>query len=345
MTICPFCENPFPAVQTSYGRSELHPCSKCRNPVVLKTVGGTQVAEPMPGARDIREDSPPQSVGGAVLSVLHKSRYELPMLRQVAEGLKRSIPANDDVMTVIETDPIVAGRVIELANGEMFGGLDRAVDLREAFDRLGADRIRTELSALANGPVFPGRAPLVSEALERTWNNSVFAAHAAREIGRANAVVNPDALYLAGLLHNAGRFLLYDVIESGSGEAVVAVRESKRLFSETIQRFHPLAALHLSERWRLPIDIGIAAFAYEEPARIPDEAFAYTTQVVALADSIARATGYGYPADAAISLLAHPANRVVRVSDVRIAAMRIDLTDRLRALLPQFGVEAVRPVA
>lgn len=346
MTICPFCENPFPAMQTSYGRAELHPCAKCRNPVILKTVEGVQVAEPIAGARDIREDSPPESVGGAVLSVLHKSRYDLPLLEPVAQRLKRSIPKDEDeLLSVVSTDPIVAARVVHMANGEIFGGLERAADLHEAVERLGTDRIRHELAALANGPVFPARAALVAAALEQTWKNSVFAAHAAREIGRASAAPNPEGLYLAGLLHNIGKFLLYDVLESGSGEAVVAVRESPRLFAETLKRFHPLVALHLAERWRFPLEIGITAYAYEAPARVPDETFLYTTQVVILADAIARATGYGEPLDVGVSLLAHPANQLLRLSDVRIGAIRIDLSDRLAELVPRFGLEAVPLVA
>mgnify|MGYP002623930765 CR=1 FL=1 len=346
MTICPFCENPFPAVQTSYGRAELHPCAKCRNPVILKTFEGKQIAEPIAGARDIREDSPPESVGGAVLSVLHKSRYDLPLMRPVAERLKRSVPEDEsELLALVANDPILAARVVHLANGEIFGGLERAVDLQEAIDRLGLGRVRGELVGLGDGPVCPAREPLVVEALEQTWKNSVFSAHCAREIAKSSAASNPDALYLAGLLHNVGKFLLLDVMESGSGEAVVAVRGSERLFTDTIKRFHPLVALHLAERWRFPIDVGIAAYAFDTPARVPDEAFEYTTQIVVLADAIARATGYGAPVESGVSLLAHPANRLLRMSDVRIGAIRIDLSDRLREIIPGFGIEAVPAVA
>ena len=120
--------------------------------------------------------------------------------------------------------------------------------------------------------------------------------------------------------------LFVSLVYKGFGHDLVALRAVQALIGSTTA-------------------MGIAACAFDTPARVPDEAFEYTTQIVVLADAIARATGYGAPVESGVSLLAHPANRLLRMSDVRIGAIRIDLSDRLREIIPGFGIEAVPAVA
>ena len=107
------------------------------------------------------------------------------------------------------------------------------------------------------------------------------------------------------------------------------VRESPTLMFETVQRFHTLVGLVLTQRWQLPPAVRIAAFCHHEPERVPDEAYRIPTHIVSLANAMAHRSGHGAHEPEETSLLTHPSNRVLELSDIRISAIRIDIEDRL----------------
>lgn len=346
MATCPFCENPFPAIQSEFGRSEIHPCSKCRNPVVLTASLTSSTAEAIAGMRDIREDSPPDSVGGLILSVLHKSKYQLPLLPAVAERLASALKAGDLVTPEIAMrDPIIAANLLRAANGELFGGLERVGSLSDATARMGESRTREVLESLLNEPRFAMTDPNLSETIERTWKNSVFAGCAAHEIARPAGTEEQDRMYVVGLLHDIGKFLMFDVLESGVGGSVAAVRESPRLLEDTLDRFHHLCSLHLADRWKFPVQLGMAAFVYDQIDLATDDTFRHAAHVAAFASDLARATGYGPEAPEDLTLLAHGSNRYLRLSDVEIARIRIDVADQLSESFQSWGIEPVAKIA
>ncbi len=342
MNTCPFCDSPFHSIQSAYGHSELYPCPKCRNPVIIKSEEGKQTALPLPGARDIREDSPPQSVGGEVLSILHKTTYDLPILADIAHRLRTNPPTRDDsdedIKELISSDPIIASHLLHKANSEIFGGLERAEEMHEAYERLGRERVLEELGKLSKGPTFSTEFDFLNELIREAWRHALFTAHCSREIALASSAASPDILYFAGLFHDIGKYLLFDVLGSSTGDAILAVRQSPRLVVETLKRFHPLVGLHLIHRWRLPAELGIAAFCHHNTKLVPDELFLYTTEVVNLANTIAHVSGYGEAMEGKISLVSHPSNRSLGLSDVRIAAIRIDCADRVNVQCAKLGL-------
>lgn len=335
---CPFCDAPFATIQTPYGRAELSACEKCGNPVVINNKPDLKSVAPVPGARDIREDCPPKSVGAEILAALGGSESSLPVLPETAAMLWRTHDsAWDDVPGwVVEADPALVAHVLARANGELYGGLDKVEDVPAAVHRIGNEALAAALGELAALRPFDGRFPRILDVLREQRRHALYAALAARAIARELLMPDPGALYAAALLHDAGKSWLYGFAAAGTTPAMAAVRDSAVLLDELVGRFHPLAGLRLVQRWRLPGLFRLAVFCHHNPERVPEERDLLAVHVVSLANMMAHAAGHGGRPSQPVSLLTHPSNRYLGLSDVRLAAIRVDTDDAFAALLAGF---------
>ena len=333
MNECPFCQKAFASLHSSFGHSEIFACEECRNPLLVLCGENHYSISPIPGLRDIREDSPPRSVGGEILDVLHAANYILPVLPTIAQQISDTVSEagiwEEELFDIVSSDPVVTARVLEVANGALYGGLGSIEDIASACARMGAETVTETLNELAKGPMFYTQDLGLARAIHGQWRHALFTAHCAREIATFQNDPNPDRHFVAGMLHDIGKFLLYSLFAENTSEAVKMVRESPTLMFETVQRFHTLVGLVLTQRWQLPPAVRIAAFCHHEPERVPDEAYRIPTHIVSLASAMAHRSGHGAHEPEETSLLTHPSNRVLELSDIRISAIRIDIEDRL----------------
>ncbi len=124
--------------------------------------------------------------------------------------------ALDRVAHVIEVEPLIASKLLRLANSVAFNPSGRAItDLRTAVGRLGFDAVRTTSLAVAMDQMLKSRNLSGFDALSRlTWEHSLHIAAISRVLARRIGRVNPDEAMLAGMVHNIGVFyLLYRAAE------------------------------------------------------------------------------------------------------------------------------------
>ncbi len=333
MNACPFCEKAFASLHSTFGHSEIFTCEECRNPLLVYREGNHYTVSPMPGLRDVRDEAPPQSVGGEIIDALRAENYVLPVLPTIAQQIGDAISETgvweEELFEMVSSDPVVTARMMDVANGAVYGGLDPVEDIASACARMGSDTVMATLTDLAKGPVFYTQDLDLARAIHDHWRHSLFTAHCAREIAAVRNEPNPDSYFVAGMLHDIGKYLLYSLFAENTSEAVKMVRESPTLMLETVQRFHTLVGLVLTQRWQLPPAVCVAAFCHHEPERAPDETYRISTHIVSLANAMAHRSGHGAHEPVETSLLSHPSNGVLELSDIRIAAIRIDIQDRL----------------
>lgn len=136
---------------------------------------------------------------------------DLPVLPAVLVRLMRLDPhadaVFDEVLALASADPTFAARVIHACN-RADAAPDHPVEtLRGAIARLGASHIRDLVTSLAVAEVFVPRT--VHEV--DLWVHAVEVATAARLIARdANRYIDEQQAHLCGLLHDIGRFVMFD---------------------------------------------------------------------------------------------------------------------------------------
>jgi len=194
---------------------------------------------------------------------LERKLRKLPMLPAVfGELIGLDSDADDYTARVAEIagrEPTLAGRVLCVANGAAMAPATQITSLSDALVRLGARRVSTLISSFAMMQVF---VP-TTRAQRDLWRHAAQTAVAAQEIAAASDWgVPPQLAYIAGLLHDVGRFVQGDqaghesarqeVAEWNAPQSLIAA-ERARLGAD-----HCAVGWMAARIWRLPRAIGEA---------------------------------------------------------------------------------------
>ncbi len=143
-----------------------------------------------------------------VLLKLIEEKSNIPPLPDILSRLESKIedPKSNisDIAILIETEPILAGRLIKLSNSVFFGGGREKVEhLHGAILRLGLKMILDLAYTLEMPQMF-----LKGNTLDQNkfWQHSLAVAILARQLSHRieHFYTEPDLCYLAGLMHDIG---------------------------------------------------------------------------------------------------------------------------------------------
>lgn len=177
-----------------------------------------------------------------------------------------SVSFFDELVALLETEPNYAVRVVAAANSVVTRGVSPINKLKDAVVRLGAKESVSLILTMSVVHLFtPGtdvERGLWMHAFEVAALSRVLAAHADRQL-------DPENAYLCGLLHDVGRFVMFQVVPE-----VIEEADEARLtdLDELLARERALCGIDHAEvgaqacaRWALPAHF--TAFVKEHHAK------------------------------------------------------------------------------
>jgi HD-like signal output (HDOD) protein len=227
----------------------------------------------------------------ALAAELSRGAVDIPgfpsIVTRVRQVLADESASADRVARVIGADPVLAARLLKLANSVALLGTARpATDLRTAVSRVGLNAVRSTTHAhavriLGQCEALRGlEKPL--EVLARQTGQLASLCHV---VARRYTPVQPDVALLAGLLHSSGR--LYLLTRASGHRGLFADAQAYR----SVEReWHLSVAVALLENWNVPDEIVHAVSESEDLSREPRGAPSLT-DVLVLALTIARYAG------------------------------------------------------
>jgi putative nucleotidyltransferase with HDIG domain len=207
------------------------------------------------------------------------------------------------VADIIEAEPALAAGIFSLAQRQGAGPVRQRHAVRLVLDRLDANDVRDtllktkvtagfEIEFAEEQPASPDRKDLILHSL-------AVACGARRIAEAADAGIDPQLAYGAGLLHDIGKLALQDIMPK-SLAAIVKEAEAAHASLHTIEHQHlgtdhALLGRQLAQRWRLPDPVVLAIWLHHRDASglfdtVPEALLAV---FVRAADSIARRAGIG----------------------------------------------------
>lgn len=116
----------------------------------------------------------------------------------------------DQLARLVQTDPLLATRVVAVANSAIYQRGGRAVaDVRSAVSRLGFNTLRALAAAVVVRQMEGmARTPEHRQLAVRLWEHTAHVAALAQVIARRVTRVNPDTAFFAGIIHEVGGFYL-----------------------------------------------------------------------------------------------------------------------------------------
>jgi len=196
---------------------------------------------------------------------------ELPLLPQVLVRILQIDPESENYFEefgkLTKEDPAFAVRVIALANSSASAPVAPVVSIREALTRMGVATIRSLVASLAVQRVFlPTKPNEIS-----LWQHSVFTAFTAAKIAELvpKLKIDPAESYLVGLLHDIGRFVMFE----HAAPELLAVDESQwetpeELIEADVQVYkftHSELGYRACVHWQLPETICEAIRLHHTP--------------------------------------------------------------------------------
>jgi signal transduction histidine kinase/HD-like signal output (HDOD) protein len=168
-----------------------------------------------------------------------------------------------EVGRIVDKDSALTGKVLQLVNSAFIGARSSFVNIEQAVIYLGVDTIRNLAISVAVHQVFRKVKGNGLLSINSFWFHSHFCACLARAIAIKIGYKNDTEAYLAGLLHDLGKLLLWMAFPAKynialraahgqSGRALVAAEQDK------IGIDHCQAGAELAELWSLPPFIGDA---------------------------------------------------------------------------------------
>ena len=211
------------------------------------------------------------AVASSPLQSMEEKINELPLLPQVYVKILQLDPDADNYFEefgkLTKEDPAFAVRVIALANSSASAPAVPVVSIRDALTRMGVKVIRSLVASLAVQRVFlPTRPNEVS-----LWQHSVYTAFAAAQIAEMapELKVDPAEAYLIGLLHDIGRFVMFE----HAAPRLLKVDESQwetpeQLIEADVEVYkftHSELGYRACLRWQLPDSICEAVRLHHTP--------------------------------------------------------------------------------
>src|ERR1700742_34601 len=147
-----------------------------------------------------------QELQDKLLAIFRAPNYKPPTLPNIALELtdltRRSNVSYDDVIRVVEKDPLILASVLKLAQSPLYGGRLPVQSLKDALNRLGINTLRHMIWQVVVGMrLFRVRG--YTATMERLQVHSTFVAYAARIVA-ARAGIAAEHAFLCGLLHDVG---------------------------------------------------------------------------------------------------------------------------------------------
>jgi HD-like signal output (HDOD) protein len=195
---------------------------------------------------------------------LSERRVELPSVPDVVTRLQKTLSdeavSNDTVVRVIGSEPLLAGKLMNMANSAALNPSGRKLaDLRSAVARVGFNIVRSAAISFAMEQLrkVEEYRPIEPQ-LNALWQNSVQIAALCHVIARRYSTLNGDTALLAGLMHNVGR--IYILARASKYPSL----NGDPLTFRSIQRdWHTNVAKALLESWHVAEEI-VDAVAHHE---------------------------------------------------------------------------------
>lgn len=230
---------------------------------------------------------------------LIKFAGDLPSMPMVATKVMQLIEDEkvtvDELAKVVSSDPAMAARIMKISNSAYYGCQRQIQTLPGAIMLLGFNTLKSLVIVASVKEVFKPSG-LMENML---WEHSFGAGLAARIIAKETRAVNPEEAFLAGLLQDIGKIILYHhdrqkfqlIIERYYNEGILFEEAEKAVYPFS----HSKLGGYVLKKWNLP-EVMVTAVTHHHTFDFPDPTDSYQcnmTAIASLADQFCIKLGIG----------------------------------------------------
>lgn len=228
---------------------------------------------------------------------------ELPTLPTVFSRLSDAMSnpriTNDEIAEIISSDQAAALKVLKVVNSAFYGFSGRIDTISRAILYLGLNEVRNLIFALSVINLFQKKKNLMNFRPAEFWSHSIGVGITARIIGSTIQIPNLENYFLAGILHDIGKLILFEHASDDYAQVLQIVEEKRCLIADAEKEVlgfdHAKIGEMLALKWNLPPTIRNAVRYHH--SGIMEGSTDKLVASVYIADITARTLELGYPGD------------------------------------------------
>lgn len=198
--------------------------------------------------------------------------------------------STDQIAQVITQDVALTARLLRIANSPLYGMSSKIDTVSRAVTVLGTKQVRDLALATSAKKTFDG-IPNDLMSMDTFWEHSILCALCARNLAMECLKSQREAVFVAGLLHDVGQLVLYNMLPDLSRQTLEAcldgpmTLEAHEAEREIIGFDHAQVGGELAKRWSLPSNLQECIALHHDPAKAKDHPV--EVAIVHIANSLA----------------------------------------------------------
>ena len=243
------------------------------------------------------------------------------------------------IARIVDKDAAISAKLLQLVNSAFIGARRSFTNLEQAVVYLGGDTIRNLAISLSVQQVFRRVESNGLLSMDRFWYHSFLNGLLARNLATATGYPDPSEAYLAGLLHDIGKLLLWMAFPGKYAPLLlkgVRCHNGRLAFleEEKLHVNHCSAGAWLCEQWRLPTLLADAVRYHHHPLEQVEQALPLT-RIICLCDLLSHSSTEGQDCLEA-------ADRFFGLSAQQVQALYEGVEEQIDELAGSMGIHVPR---
>lgn len=213
---------------------------------------------------------------------------------KIDEALSSASCTNTYLVDILSEDTALSARLLRLANSAMFNFPSKIDSISQAITIIGTQQLRALVLASSVMKLFKD-IPEDLINMEMFWKHSIACGVCARIFASLRRAANVEYYFLAGLLHDIGRLIMFKEVPNEISSAMKQAKETKQLLfkveKEILGFDHAKLGAMLLKDWKLPPQLVESTAYHHNPNRSAD--YQDEVAIVHVADIIANVTQLG----------------------------------------------------
>lgn len=191
-----------------------------------------------------------------------------PIIRELEVALSKPDSNLMQLGEVIEKDPDLTMRLLRLGNSSFYGFPMRLETVAEALSLIGLVQVQDLLAVSSVMEVFAG-VPEEFVSMESFWRHSLACGIAARLLAIQRRLPKPEKFFVAGLVHDLGRLVLYSQAPASAKAVFACYQAERQLLRQAEQKVlsfdHAQIGEALLRHWQYPPQLIEAVAFHHHP--------------------------------------------------------------------------------
>lgn len=179
-----------------------------------------------------------------IWQAFYHREVDLPTLPELAMRINHAVQREDidirSIAATVSSDPVIAARIVQVANSAMYAGLKRIESVQQAITRIGLLATRAIVMTVVMKNLFTPVTPAIQHRMHTYYQHSLRVAALSHVIAERLTGFDPERAFLAGLIHDIGTLPLliladrHESLNTNASQLETVIAELKGPVGETL---------------------------------------------------------------------------------------------------------------